>query len=108
MIRRTRNPLRRLLTALIAVPLAATGLMVAAAAPANAATIRAFTPIFTANTTGDVVLTGNTLLACPARSLSITLIPQIPCVTGQGAGSFGANNYFSMVNVDIDSDSTTF
>ncbi len=107
MIGLRRDGLRRILSGLLAGPLAAAGLIVVTASAASAEPVRAFAPVFASITNGDIMLTGNTLLTCPAGSLS-SAAPVISCATAQGSGSFGANNYFSMVNVDVDSDAATF
>jgi uncharacterized repeat protein (TIGR01451 family) len=86
----------------IGVPLAATGLTVIAATPASAAA-RAFnTPIFTANTTGDVMLRGNAMETCPTGSFSAGS-SSLTCAAVQAGTSNGQNNNFNMGYVNIDS-----
>jgi uncharacterized repeat protein (TIGR01451 family) len=65
----------------------------------------AFTSRYSVNTTGDIQIVGNTLLTCSAAQASPV------CSTVQNATATGANltnNNSSMVNVDVDSDGTTF
>ena len=94
---RLGRTVRRVLIFLATMSLAV-GLFVGAVLPANAAMIRAFTPIFTANTNGDIILRGNSLLTCAAST---------SCTTAQTGGG-GANNNFDMIPIDVDADVTTF
>lgn len=83
----------------------AAGLLVAVAlavatAPARAQVVRAFAPRFTANTTGDVTLIGNTVMSCNNGG---------QCTNGRnGTGGNLDNNDFSMVYVDVDGIAGTF
>lgn len=63
---------------------------------APAQVVTPFTPRFTANDKGAIVLTGNTLLTCPTS---------VPTCTPNGPGN---NNSFNMIYVDVDSDLLTF
>ncbi|MBX9246366.1 tandem-95 repeat protein [Actinotalea ferrariae] len=85
--------------ALIVAPLVVLGV----AAPAQAAVIRPFNPVFSVNTNGDVMLIGNTLMTCAASTA---------CTTAQeivnGPANANSNNNFAPRRVDVDSDATTF
>ena len=112
MIRRPRRSARRAVISMTGVVALVAGLLVAVAAPASAAGNRAFgTPIFTANTTGDIVIRGNTLMTCPAGSKATStsgVVGPNTCESVQSAAVTGGNNYFLMSYVDVDSDSSTF
>lgn len=60
---------------------------------------RNFAARYSINTNGDLLLIGNTMLTCDTAVAN--------CTTAQGGGSY-RNNDFNMINVDIDSDSSTF
>ena len=67
----------------------------------EAAVIRPFTPRFSLNTTGAIVMTGNSSLTCPTTAAG--------CVAARaGTGSTINNNNFTMAFIDIDGDPTTF
>jgi uncharacterized repeat protein (TIGR01451 family) len=104
--RTTLSRWRRLLAGAVAVPLAATGLLVISSIPAHAAT-RNFGSVFTANTTGDVMIRGNGLETCPAGSKSAGS-STLTCALVQAGTYSGENNNFDMGYVDVDSNSTTF
>ena len=112
MIRHPRRSARRAIISMTGVIALVAGLLVAVAAPASAAGTRAFgTPIFTANTTGDIVIRGNTLMTCPAGSKAMSntgVVGTTTCESVQTAAASGGNNYFLMSYVDVDSDSSTF
>ncbi len=97
---------QRFWAALVSALLVATGLFVVAAAPASAAT-RNFTPIFSTNTTGDVMIRGNSLMTCPTGSFSAGS-GTLSCANVQNGTSNGVNNNFKMGYVDTDSDTNTF
>ncbi len=97
---------QRLWAALVSALLVATGLFVVAAAPASAAT-RNFTPVFSTNTTGDVMIRGNSLMTCPTGSFSAGSTT-LSCANVQNGTSIGVNNNFKMGYVDTDSDTNTF
>lgn len=103
-----RRPARRttalaVLVALLLAPLTALGL----ASPAAAATVRAFTPVFSANTNGDILMAANTLMTCRATSPGTNFAN---CATAR-ASTFNAaysNNDFTAEHVNDDADATTF
>jgi uncharacterized repeat protein (TIGR01451 family) len=67
---------------------------------AGAQVVRAFTPRFSQNASGDVTLVGNTLMTCPASGA---------CTSGRnGTGGSVDNGDFNMTYVDVDADATTF
>lgn len=101
-----RRPARRttalaVLVALLLAPLTALGL----ASPAAAATYRAFEPVFSANTNGDVLLAANTLMSCNPT----TGTGAATCLTARAAttGNYSNNSYASQF-VDVDADASTF
>lgn len=56
---------------------------------------------YTTNDTGDIAIVGNTLLTCSSGASG--------CTAGlSGSGSSLNNNNFTMINVDVDTDATTF
>ena len=78
---------------------AALALAALVAAPAGAQIVRAFTPRYSTNDNGDVVLIGNTLMSCSGNG---------QCPNGRnGTGNNLNNNDFNMVYVDVDADGTT-
>ncbi len=101
----SRHP-RRLVALAATLALALSGLLVMSP-PAAAAGIRAFAPIYTTNTTGDVIIRGNTLETCQAGSVSAGSSPPT-CANVQSGANSGQNNNFFMNYVDTDSDSATF
>ena len=70
------------------------------ATPAQAAVIRSFEPVFSANTNGDILMAANTLMTC---------VNSAGCTTARNAttGNYSNNNY-SMRFVDTDLIGTTF
>ncbi|MEJ5914735.1 Ig-like domain-containing protein, partial [Pseudokineococcus sp. 1T1Z-3] len=85
-----------LVLSLLAGPL----LAVVAAPSASASMSEAFTRQFSANTNGDVLLVGNTLMTCPDSS---------GCTTARaGTGGPLNNNDHAMRHVDVDGDPSTF
>jgi uncharacterized repeat protein (TIGR01451 family) len=67
---------------------------------------RTFAQRFTANAAGDITIVGNTLLTC-----SPTGTNGAQCAAAQTSGATTVsptNNSFTMVNVDVDADATTF
>ena len=58
---------------------------------------RAFTPRYSINAPGDIVLIGNTVVTCA---------PSAACTAAQNGT--GVNNDFNAVHVDVDGDPTTF
>lgn len=79
-------------------PLAAAAAVLAFAGAASAA-VTPFTARYTANTTGDVSITGNTVVTCPPAAGGCAAVL---------AGADGRNNDFTMTYVDIDGDPATF
>ncbi|MBI9115896.1 Ig-like domain-containing protein [Sanguibacter suaedae] len=88
-----------LVLALLGLQLTAVGL----AAPADAAVIRQFDPVFSANTNGDVMLVGNTLMTC---------VDSADCTTSRnvvnGPAGSNSNNNFTSRYVDVDGVAGTF
>ncbi len=64
---------------------------------AQAQVNRAFTPRYSINAPGDIVLIGNTVVTCAASAA---------CTTAQNGT--GVNNDFNAVQVDVDGDASTF
>ncbi|MGD9570800.1 MAG: hypothetical protein AB7V62_02795 [Thermoleophilia bacterium] len=83
----------RVLMALAALVVLAFGTAAATAAPAP------FALRFSANAPGDVAITGNTVMTCPAANAA--------CAPAR-AGAANQNNSFAMGFVDADSDPATF
>lgn len=74
----------------------------ALAAPTDLAPASTFPERYSVNAAGDLTITGNTLMTCPASSST--------CAEAQRGGGTSArfnNNSYSMVMVDIDSDPAT-
>jgi len=90
------------LTAVLAV-LAA--FLVAAAPHAQAAIVAPFTSKYSVNAAGAIRLVGNTLLTC---STAAGATNASSCVAGRNGTGKLNNNDFTMVNVDVDADPTTF
>lgn len=84
------------------------GALVTAAAPAQAAVVRPFTPTprFAVNTRGDISAIGNTLMTCPTAVAGCTETQDSDATSGSTTN----NGDFDMVYVDIDgaADATTF
>ncbi len=74
--------------------------LTAAAPPAAAQVIRAFTPRYSASGQGDILLIGNTLTTCRSGDADCA-------ATQNGAGNPNNNNWV-MQQVDIDADPATF
>ena len=72
-------------------------LVLAVLAPAASAN-RDFSVRFAANTQGNITLTGNTLMTCPAS---------LACTTAQGGSGTVNNNSWAMVRFDRDQDPST-
>lgn len=95
----------RPLVALLALALTAPLFVALPAASATESALQprsTFPERYTVNAAGDLVITGNTLMTCPATSST--------CAEAQRGGGTSArfnNNSYSMVMVDIDSDPTT-
>lgn len=71
-----------------------------APAPARAQVVRAFTPRFSINASGDLAMIGNTLMSCSGGN---------QCNRGRnGSGNNVDNNDFSMQYVDVDGVGGTF
>jgi uncharacterized repeat protein (TIGR01451 family) len=77
--------------------------MLAVSSPVEAAVIRPFTTRFSINTTGAIVMTGNTLLTCPATASGC-----LGARVGSGTATATNNNSYTMQFVDIDGDPATF
>src|SRR5262245_54681490 len=63
-----------------------------------------FTPRFSTNDTGDIVLVSNTVLRANPAGVNGSQAANAQ----NGVGSPLDNNSFTMINVDVDDDSTTF
>jgi uncharacterized repeat protein (TIGR01451 family) len=74
-------------------------ILYSAPTPAQSAT---FTRRFQANDKGDLVFVSNTIMTCPDSA------SRCAAARNGTAGTSNQNNDFSMVYVDVDSDSTTF
>jgi uncharacterized repeat protein (TIGR01451 family) len=91
--------IKRSTAALAAIALAAAGFVASSAPQADAAPTVAFAQRFQANANGAIISIGNNLLTCPTSASN--------CASAQ-AGTALANNAFAMVNLDADSDASTF
>ena len=97
-----RRSVARLMVVLTA--LAGSGtLVLAGATAAHAAISDPFTRVFSANTTGNIQIRGNTVVTCQTAA---TLCAGAQAGTNSGADD--DNNNFLMSYVDVDSDATTF
>jgi len=67
---------------------------------------RNFTTRYQTNTTGDIVLIGNTLMTCSPTGTNGSQCPAARA--GTTTGTLANNNSYTMVYVDADSDPTTF
>lgn len=72
------------------------------APPAAAEVARPLAPRFAVNTTGDVLLVGNTTMTCPEAEQAC-----VQARAGQG-GARNNNNSFAMQHIDVDDDPATF
>jgi uncharacterized repeat protein (TIGR01451 family) len=66
---------------------------------ARAQVVRAFTPRFTANQSGDILMIGNTLMTCSGGA---------PCTNARNGVGGSDNDDFAMQYVDVDADASTF
>ena len=99
-----RRPVARVMVVLTA--LAGSGAFVlAGATAAHAAVTDPFTRVFSANTSGNIQIRGNTVATCESATASLCLGAQ--AMTNPTAGD-NNNNAFFMNYVDVDSDATTF
>jgi len=98
-------PRRRLAMSLVVALALAPLLAVTTAEPAAAATYRPFTPVFSVNTNGDIVLAANTLMTCSTTSGT----NRATCGTARAAttGDYSNNAYNSQF-VDVDGNAATF
>lgn len=102
---RGRWTVRRTLSAAVALTLVAAPLVVGgSAAPAQAAVTTPFQQLFSANTNGDVIIRGNTLMSCVD---SASTCAAARAATTSPADKYDNNEYGSQF-VDIDGDSSTF
>jgi uncharacterized repeat protein (TIGR01451 family) len=69
---------------------------------ARAATVRDFTPLFSVQTNGATVVTGNSLLSCAVTDAACRNV-----LNGTTTGSGANNNAWTMVRVDRDDDAGT-
>lgn len=90
----------RVISMAVTVIVLASMVVLTGGAPAQAALVRPFTPIYSTQTHGAITMSGNTVLTCPPSSL---------CTTALSARSTNkGNNDFVMMHLDADSDPTTF
>lgn len=75
------------------------GLLTGLLLPAPVQADRAFSQRFSTNINGDLVLIGNAQLSCTTGVAN--------CAAARAGGAYN-NNAFTMTNVDVDSDGTTF
>ena len=111
MTRRSNRSPRAVLVSVVTVLALAAGLLVSVGTPAGATppTTRPFTAVFTANTTGDIMIRGNTLMTCRPDSTSwVSSGTGSACAAVQDGTAKGHNNFFDMTYVDVDSDVDTF
>ncbi|MHA7246763.1 Ig-like domain-containing protein [Arthrobacter tecti] len=80
---------------------AATALPLINPAPADAAVVRPFEPVFSANTNGAIQIRGNSNMTCLTSAAGCT-------AARAGTGTVLNNNNFSMVFTDIDTTGSTF
>ncbi|MEE8601065.1 beta strand repeat-containing protein, partial [Euzebya tangerina] len=97
----SRTPLVRLATAL-AISLFCTALLLAGVAAPAGAQIDPddFSVRFSADAQGDIAQIGNAVLTCPTSNTR--------CAPTQAGNDNETNNSFSMVNIDVDGDASTF
>ena len=100
-MRRLPAPVVRSLVSALAIAIAS---IMVIPSPSESAVIRPFGTRFTMNTTGAIVMTGNTLLTCPASASG--------CLAARSgsASTLAANNdnAYNMGFVDVDGDPATF
>ncbi|MFN3392542.1 MAG: hypothetical protein ACK40N_12375 [Meiothermus ruber] len=70
---------------------------------AQAQVVRNFTSRYSTNTQGDILLIGNTLMTCSTSGTNGS-----QCVNTQNGSGSLYNNNFTMIYVDVDSDTSTF
>ncbi|MFS0701592.1 beta strand repeat-containing protein [Cellulomonas sp. 179-A 4D5 NHS] len=75
------------------------------ASPAQAAPIRDFTPVFSANTNGEILVAANTLMTCSTTSGS-TGAGTCAAARGATSGNY-SNNDYTMQYVDVDANAAT-
>ncbi|MGW6131064.1 beta strand repeat-containing protein [Cellulomonas sp. NPDC055163] len=101
-----RRAVRRSRVAVVVMSLVLAPLTVlGGASPAQAAPIRDFTPVFSANTNGEILVAANTLMTC---STAGGAIGAGSCVTARAATSGNySNNDYTMRYVDVDTNAAT-
>jgi large repetitive protein len=77
------------------------------AGSAHAAITSAFASVYSTNTTGDIVIRGNTLVTCPTATAGCTTARNTPG-GGNVADATLNNNNWQMGYVDVDTDASTF
>jgi uncharacterized repeat protein (TIGR01451 family)/LPXTG-motif cell wall-anchored protein len=95
------------LTSLAAVLAVVAMSLVSGATAAQAAISTPFSAVFSQNTTGDILLRGNTVMTCPTAAANCTAARNTVGGTAPSNGNLNDNNYW-MTFVDVDSDATTF
>ena len=103
---RARQGVARL-TALLLMMTAAGAGLTAGATLAAAAITTPFAQVYSINTTGDIQIRGNTLMTCQTAVADCTTSRDTAGGSAASNGVLNDNNYW-MVNVDIDSDLSTF
>ncbi|PUA79781.1 DUF11 domain-containing protein [Nocardioides currus] len=88
----------RAAAALLMVVMGLALVVIVPASPADAAVIRPFTEVYSAQTNGSLQVTGNTVMTCGTAT---------NCAQTQSGAVAGSNNNFTMSFLDVDSDATT-
>lgn len=103
----TNRGTARLVVALVVLTGGVPGLVMAQGGVATAAITSAFGQVYSTNTTGDIVIRGNTLVTCSTAVAGCTTARN----TAGGNSAADAtlnNNNWTMGYVDVDSDASTF
>jgi uncharacterized repeat protein (TIGR01451 family) len=103
---RTHRGIARLTVLLLAMT-AAGAALTAGATLAAAAIGTPFASVFSQNTTGDIQFRGNTLMTCQTAVTDCTTSRDTAGGSAASNGLLNDNNFW-MVNVDVDSDASTF
>ena len=92
------SSLVRMASALLLVAVGLFATIVVPAGRADAALIRPFTQVFSAQTNGSLQVTGNTMLTCGTA---------LACTQAQNGSVASSNNNFVMLPLDVDGDAST-
>ena len=99
----SRRGLWRLVAAALAISLVAAPVVVLGdVAPANAAIIRPFSPVYSVNTNGNILMAANTLMTCATGSTGCA------AARASTSGVGISNNDFNSEFIDVDADASTF